>query len=682
MLKDKTLVVWAAPANLTQRGGSVLTLDDQQSHFDGIVFGEIAPARWMGGSDFYRRTEKQQDAWPAETAGPNTQVQIALVYRGNEIVAYRNGQEYSRHTIKEAQTFGPGSAIVIGLRHLEAGDSACFAGAIDDARVYDVALSARQIAALKPNEPSVPKPLAWWNFENGKAQDKIGTFPEAKLAGKARIETGKLILDGKESFMATPPNAETKPRGAQPPSREAMPTFHFTSPTGQDCMPFDPNGAIFTKGRYHLGYIYQEGGKHFWGHASTPDLIHWQMHPPMLSPGPEEGIFSGNAFVDKQGRVVLSYHGVGTGGNCLAIAQDEELNVFKKLEANPVMKNPGWDPHTWLEGDTYYSISGGNPGSGKAASLYSSTDDTLAKWTLLGPLMSREIPDVFPNEDISCPDLFKLGDKHILLCISHIRGARYYVGRFENNQFHPEAHYRMNWPGGTCFAPETLLDGKGRRIMWAWVLGSPSTMTLPRVLSMGKDGVMHIEPAEELNALRQDAQVMIDVALPAGENIVAEGIQGDCKELRITIQPGRSTECGVKVRRSPDGAEETSITYVAAQKVLRVEVEKSSLNKGTKPRTYAMTFMLPQGEENPEVGAQEAPFALKRGEALNLRIYLDHSIMEVFANGRQCITQRLWPTRADSVGVSLFARGADAKMRSLEAWDMAPTSLAPFKTEK
>jgi hypothetical protein len=29
-LRDKTLVVWAAPANLTQRGGSVLTIDDGQ----------------------------------------------------------------------------------------------------------------------------------------------------------------------------------------------------------------------------------------------------------------------------------------------------------------------------------------------------------------------------------------------------------------------------------------------------------------------------------------------------------------------------------------------------------------------------------------------------------------------------------------------------------------------------
>ena len=40
LLKDKTLVVWAAPANLTQSGGSALLIDDRKSHFDGVVYGE------------------------------------------------------------------------------------------------------------------------------------------------------------------------------------------------------------------------------------------------------------------------------------------------------------------------------------------------------------------------------------------------------------------------------------------------------------------------------------------------------------------------------------------------------------------------------------------------------------------------------------------------------------------
>lgn len=460
-----------------------------------------------------------------------------------------------------------------------------------------------------------------------------------------------------------------------------MPTYHFTSPSGLDCSIFDPNGAIFYKGRYHLGYIHQEGGRHLWGHVSSTDLVNWQMHPPMLSPVPESGIYSGNAFIGKNGRVILSYHGLGDestrhpGGNCLAVAQDDELNFFKKLEANPVMKNPGWDPHTWFEDGTCYSISGGRPGSGEAPSLYTSTDDSLADWNLIGPLMSREMPDVFANEDISCPDLFKLGGKHVLLCISHIRGTRYYVGRFENKQFHPEAHHRMNWPGGTCFAPETLLDGKGRRIMWAWVLGSPTTMSMPRVLSMDPGALMNIAPAGELDTLRKNRQYLENIDVPPDTNVIAAGINGDCKELQISIDPHQAEACGVKVRRSPDGAEETAVTYVHARKILRIEMDKSSLDKDARPRTYVTTFMLPNGSENPEIAVQEAPFELKPGELLELRIYIDHSIMEVFANGRQCMTQRIWPTRDDSLGISFFSSGGKAKVRSVEAWDMSAIRL-------
>ena len=55
---------------------------------------------------------------------------------------------------------------------------------------------------------------------------------------------------------------------------------------------------------------------------------------------------------------------------------------------------------------------------------------------------------------------------------------------------------------------------------------------------------------------------------------------------------------------------------------------------------------------------------------MDLRIFLDHSVLEVYANGRQCITQRIYPTRADSLGVTLVSRGGSIKVRSLDAWDM------------
>ena len=69
-----------------------------------------------------------------------------------------------------------------------------------------------------------------------------------------------------------------------------------------------------------------------------------------------------------------------------------------------------------------------------------------------------------------------------------------------------------------------------------------------------------------------------------------------------------------------------------------------------------------------------APLELAPDEALELAIFLDRSVLEVLANGRQCLTQRIYPRRADSRGVRLFAHDAPAPVESLDAWDLLPVT--------
>ena len=95
----------------------------------------------MAGSDFYNRTKKEQADDPSETADSQTSVQVAIVYQGNQVTVYRNGQEYARHQIAEPQKFGIDSVAVIGLRHLEAGDRAGFVATSRDCRNSTVSLS-------------------------------------------------------------------------------------------------------------------------------------------------------------------------------------------------------------------------------------------------------------------------------------------------------------------------------------------------------------------------------------------------------------------------------------------------------------------------------------------------------------------------------------------------------------
>lgn len=705
-VRDKTLVAWVYVDNLEQSGGSVLTLDDLNARFDGIVFGELAPARWMPGSDHLNRTPRDQNAWTAESARPETRVQIAIVYEGNAIRVYRNGEPYASHDAGGAQAFGPESVAVFGLRHLEATDRACFAGAIEDARIYGQALTPAQIASLEPGKESDPAPLAWWSFADGRIADRIGRFSETMLFGNARVDNGRLILDGDEDYMVAAPAGTSEAALAAPANAQDLtaavrlhrarlladpqrPAYHFVAPEGM-AMPFDPNGAVYWRGKYHLCYIFQDERGHCWGHASSKDLMHWRFHPPTLFSVPgdvDRSIFSGNCFINLNGEATMLYHGVDA-GNCIATCGEEDLNNWTKLPSNPIVPNPkegeaeysvytSWDPHGWVEGDTYYAIFGGRPGSGLPATLFKSAD--MENWEYVGPFLDHDMPEVNADDDISCPDFFQIGDTHMLLCISHKRGCRYYLGRWENEKFYPESHAWMNWPGGTFFAPESCIDDQGRRIMWAWVLdwrpGGPQppsgwsgTMSLPRHLWLADDDTLRMAPVEELQALRMNHRHRDAIALAPGADVVLDDVRGDCLELALEIQPGDAKQVGVKVRCSPDGEEETPIVYDDDAGTLRVELAKSSID----PYLQHLEFVM--GAPNPAVTAQIAPFTLADGEPLRLRILLDRSIIEIFANERQAVTQRIDPARADSLGITLFAVGGNARVVSIDAWDMAPAN--------
>ena len=440
------------------------------------------------------------------------------------------------------------------------------------------------------------------------------------------------------------------------------PGYHFVIPEGTG-MPFDPNGAIFWNGRYHLFYIFQDDRGHNWGHVSSTDLCHWRHHPTQLV----SGMFSGNCFVNKDGVPTMCYHQVGQ-GNAMAIAQDGNLDDWKKIDSNPITpktkpgdthhgKYQSWDPYGWLEGENYYAIFGGK----RAAIARAPSLD--GPWQYRGDLLAGPAEGVDINEDISCADFFKLGEQHVLLCISHELGARYYLGEWRDEQFHPTHHAQMSWADNSFFAPESLLDDRGRRIMWAWAKDRPDfklkadenwsgTMSLPRVLSLAPDGTMRMQVPQEFERLRYNGEKKENIDV---NDEVKLDLQGDSLELRVLMDPGTATQCGVKVRCSPDGEEETLIYYDAEEKKLKIDTTKSSLTDKIKT-------------------VEGGPFELKEGELLTLRIFIDKSIVEVFANDRQAVMRRIYPSRRDSVDVKLFARGGQCKVPLVEAWEMMPSN--------
>ncbi|MHC4477555.1 MAG: GH32 C-terminal domain-containing protein [Planctomycetota bacterium] len=697
---DKTLVTWITVADLKQRGGGVLTIWDRTGDFDSVIFGEQNEGRWMAGSRDRRRTQKNQAEDQMETAGDGTLVQIVVVYRGTRVEIWRNAKLYASYDIdNRAPVFGRERLVLMGVRDYGPKGNRYFTGSIEDARIYDQPLDAGQIAALKPNQLSNPEPLAWWSFENGKADDLMKTFAAVRLAGGAKVAGGRLHLDGRKSYLAA---GVPLPREYRVGS-DNWPRYHICIPPDElNTGPYDTNGCIYWKGRYHVMYIFQDPTRpyrgHSYGHVSSTDLVNWTYHPTVLGAEPGDlgkGIFSGNAFVNRDGVPMLSWNDIKVGMS-IATAQDDDLIKWKKHPNNPVIPRqkkgiPNYvyigDPHTWLEGDMYYSAISGIRLANNEHVLFLYRSKNLINWEPRHPFYEGDPSLAVPGEDIACPDFFKLGDKHVLLGISHPVGARCYIGRFDKKKekFFPERHIRMNWPGGNFFAPDSLEDDQGRRIFWTWITDArqitperttlPGFHSLPRVMLLDKDGTLLIKPVKELKSLRRNHRTLSDVKLAADSETTLPGISGDCLELTVEIEPGSARQVGVAIRCSPDGAEQTTIYYDAASKSLKMDMSQSTLRDDVAYKRYTL------GPDKSIPNVVDAPFELKKGETLKLRVFLDKPMLEVFANDRQAIGQQVFPSRKDSLLVKVFAKGAPATVRRVDTWDMAAAKFVDKRAQ-
>ena len=509
------------------------------------------------------------------------------------------------------------------------------------------------------------------------------------------------------------------------------PLYHYVNPENT---LNDPNGLCYWQGRWHLFYqaVPPEETRQHWGHAVSEDLVHWRDLPYALHPGPEDRCYSGTILVERD-RAIAIYHGVEL-GNMVAVARDPLLLNWEKLPANPVLPFGAedetplpygvFDPCLWSSGGAYYALAGGiipcRPEGKHVATDYLFRSRDLENWEYLHPFIEGDRFTVL-GDDGACPYFWPIGDRHILPFFSHMSGGQYWLGDYDQRRqkFVVDAHGRFNFgatfPGGV-HAPTAAPDGEGGVIVLFNMNPAKPTcrmndylggffgaqgaaggeggdpdpyardwdqmLTLPRRLTLRNKYELNIEPAGDLESLRHDHRRVGRRVLPANRELVLDDVRGDALELQIELEPKLASLVEVDVLRSPGREECTRICFfnrrgykyrepfandVRSHRVMSTMLSNPVRYESVISIDTSLSSTLPDALSRPP---ESAPVLIEPDEPLQLRIFVDRSIVEVFVNGRQCLALRVYPERADSKGVSLLARGQDAELLSLDCWQM------------
>jgi fructan beta-fructosidase len=480
-------------------------------------------------------------------------------------------------------------------------------------------------------------------------------------------------------------------------SENWRPQFHFSPRVN---WTNDPCGLVYAFGKFHLFFQHNPfanvWGHMSWGHAVSPDLVHWKQLPVAIPEDSRAAIFTGSSVFDAHntsglcsqaasGCIVSIYTGYTTKSGSVPEKQTQNLAVsqdgiaWTKYAANPVLdlrRSDTRDPKVfWYEPGSYW-VMVIVQADDKKVRLFRSSD--LKHWEAL----SEFGPAGATGGAWECPDLYTLplrgqpGKMKWILKIGlnpgHIAGGsgeQYFIGQFDGKTFTPdEANGTIHWLdyGRDCYCALTFnnvpKDRPARMIgwmnNWQYAGNAPTSpwrgaMTLPRELSLGTvNGSLEVlqSPVEELQTLRGPAFEFKG----SGEKELNRRLQSwehrtQTFELEASIDPGSAKQV---VLRLLDGPGDGTLVGFDTEKQ-QIFVDRSSSANAQFNKAFPSKPI--------------APLTLG-GEPLRLHIFVDRSSIEVFAqNGAVTLTNLVFP-KSTSTGLSLQTSGGSVGEVQFRIW--------------
>ena len=443
------------------------------------------------------------------------------------------------------------------------------------------------------------------------------------------------------------------------------PQFHFTTRRG---WINDPNGLVYYKGEYHMYYQHNPvalpWGNMTWGHAVSKDLVRWKELPKVLFPNPKGTCFSGAAFIDRKNQlgrktgdedVLVMFYLRTRIGLCLAYSNDCG-RTLTDYEGNPVLTHPGARIDTprpffheptgrWIA-PTYDHFEDEKGKKLRAVGFYSSKD--LKEWKF----ESRVEQKKWGDELCGCADFFQLpvdGDPKNTKWVLVLIDGSYIVGTFDGRKFYTLSgrpavtadRVRSLVICGNFYATQTWYNApQDRRVQITWMRGGRypgmsfnQQFTVPVVLTLHSTDEgprMRMNPVKELETLRANTHEWTDLTLKAGENPLA-GITGDLFDVEVEFQPAADTETLFELRGE-------KVVYDARNQRL-------------------------------SCGNVRTPLKPRKG-FIQLRILLDRTSIEVFANGGRVYIPRCIVPKDDNRSLSASCGRGQVKVRFLRVHEL------------
>ncbi|KFY27973.1 hypothetical protein V491_00684 [Pseudogymnoascus sp. VKM F-3775] len=473
-----------------------------------------------------------------------------------------------------------------------------------------------------------------------------------------------------------------------------------------------------------------EGGNCAWGMARSKDLVTWEDCSPAIRNGiatsyDSLGVFSGSIasrLIQDKRVLFLFYTSVsrlpihwsvdyieGCESQSVAFSTDFG-NSWHRYENNPLLRAPpkqtattGWrDPFVsrWkslsillgIDPSTdYMMIASGERGRSQLH-LYQSNN--LLDWKLVSTILdveagSRISPVAYLRfgMNFECASFFSINQRdYIIVGVEEDVTSKRHNQRYtlwlcgtlvtENGcpKFEISSHGLLD--NGVLYAPHIFRDSEDRLLQLGWAdetaqpymvrkQGWAGCLTQPRELyetsrpaidvvkaqhiwnideQSGNMTTLGIRPAPQLRGLR-------DVKHSTSLSTFRQ-FQGTNCDIEATFKHILGTEKFIfNFREAPDSVEVTKVIFDLENGQITVDRSQSSVQN--------------LGANFPDSGE----FCLVSGEDLKIRISMDNSILEVYANDRFAITSRVYPSLESSVGASYDFGAFSEKNMEFKFWE-------------